>query len=246
MNEIAVNNIPITKDNKSRFSSAIWLSKIEELCITLGGIGGIGSWTALLLSRLEPNRINLYDSDKVEYNNLSGQFYTLEDVSKYKVHAVADHLRQFSAYYNTNTCPRLFDHNSYTSPIMIGGFDNMEARRVFFSKWEETYCTDTWRSTGALFIDGRLAAEEFQVFCIKNDDKFNIERYKNEFLFNDDEVEQTICSYKQTSYCATMIASYIVNLLVNYCTNLEVEDDIRPLPFMTSYNATTMYLKTEL
>ena len=156
MNEIAVNNIPITKVYTSRFSSAIWLSKIEELCITLGGVGGIGSWTAFLLSRLEPNRITLYDSDKVEYNNLSGQFYTLEDVSKFKVHAVADHLRHFSAYYNTNTCARLFDHNSYTSPIMIGGFDNMEARRIFFSKWEETYCTDTWKSAGALFIDGRI------------------------------------------------------------------------------------------
>ena len=48
MNEIAVNNIPITKDNKSRFSSAIWLSKIEELCITLGGVGGIGRFGNLI------------------------------------------------------------------------------------------------------------------------------------------------------------------------------------------------------
>ena len=40
-----------------------------------------------------------------------------------------------------------------------------------------------------------------------------------------------------------MIASYMVNLFVNFCAN-EV-GAYRDLPFLTTYNAETMYLKTE-
>ena len=88
-----------------------------------------------------------------------------------------------------------------------------------------------------------MAAEEFQVLCIKGDDKYNIDRYDNEFLFSDAEAEETICSYKQTTFCANMIASYMVNLFVNFCAN-EV-GACRDFPFFTTYNAELMYFKTE-
>lgn len=88
-----------------------------------------------------------------------------------------------------------------------------------------------------------MAAEEFQILCIKGDDEYNINRYSNEYLFSDAEADETICSYKQTTFCANMIASYMVNLFVNFCAN-EV-GAYRDLPFLTAYNAETMYLKTE-
>lgn len=75
------------------------------------------------------------------------------------------------------------------------------------------------------------------------DDEYNINRYNNEFLFSDAEADETICSYKQTTFCANMIASYMVNLFVNFCAN-EV-GGCRDLPFFTEYNAILMYLKTE-
>ena len=89
----------------------------------------------------------------------------------------------------------------------------------------------------------RLAAEEFQIFCIRGDDEYNINRYSSKFLFSDSEADETICSYKQTSFCANMVASYMANLFVNFCAN-EV-GAYRELPFFTTYNAETMYLKTE-
>ena len=96
-----------------------------------------------------------------------------------------------------------------------------------------------------LYIDGRLAAEEFQVLCIKGDDEFNINRYKKEFLFSDIEADATVCSYKQTTFMANMIASVMVNLFVNFVAN-QCEPLIdRDLPFYTTYSAETMYYKTE-
>ena len=92
----------------------------------------------------------------------------------------------------------------------------------------------------------RLAAEEFQILCIKGDDNYNINRYSKEFLFSDEEADETICSYKQTTFCANMIASYMVNLFVNFCANQGNPLIDRDLPFLTTYNAETMYLKTEM
>lgn len=89
-----------------------------------------------------------------------------------------------------------------------------------------------------------MAAEEFQVFCIKGDDQFNIKKYREEYLFSDEEAEETICSYKQTTFMANMIASVMVNLFVNFIANQCNPIIDRDVPFYTSYNAETMYYKT--
>lgn len=91
-----------------------------------------------------------------------------------------------------------------------------------------------------------MAAEEFQVLCIKGDDTYNIKRYQDEFLFSDEEADETICSYKQTSFMANMIAATMANLFVNFVANQNNPFIERDLPFYTAYNAETMYLKTEI
>ena len=128
--------------------------------------------------------------------------------------------------------------------IMICGFDSMNARRIYFNAWHDHVmsCSPEYRSK-CLFIDGRLAAESFQVLCLKGDDDRAINRYINEFLFSDAEAEPTICSYKQTSFMANMIASIMVNLFVNFCAN-ECNPLIpRDVPFYTEYTGETMFFK---
>ena len=243
--EIPTNSATLLIDEAtSRFSSAIWYENIKVKTITLAGIGGIGSWTAILLARMKPISLFIYDNDIVETVNMSGQLYSQSDLGMSKVSALAGMIRKYADYGSVFAINERFTYESETTDIMICGFDNMSARTIFFDKWanhvlskpEEEKCK-------CLYIDGRLAAEEFQIFCIKGDDKYNINRYSNEFLFSDLEADETICSYKQTSFCANMIASYIVNLFVNFCAN-EV-GAYRELPFFTTYNAETMYLKTE-
>ena len=89
-----------------------------------------------------------------------------------------------------------------------------------------------------------MAAEEFQIYCIRGDDEYSINKYKNEALFEDSQAENTVCSYKQTTFCASMIASYMVNLFVNFASNMN-DDNVRALPFFTSYDCKFMIFKTE-
>lgn len=245
--EIPVNSATLLVDNTtSRFSSAIWYEKIQEKTIILAGCGGIGSFVGLLLARMRPTSLFIYDDDIVEAVNMSGQLYGQNDIGAAKVTALARMVRNYADYGSVFAISERFTSECEPVDIMICGFDNMEARKVFFSKWvEHVHSKSDEKKADCLFIDGRLAAEEFQVLCIKGDDTFNIERYQNEYLFTDLEADETICSYKQTTFCANMIASYMVNLFVNFCANQCNPIIDRDLPFLTTYNAETMFLKTE-
>lgn len=245
--EIPSNSATLLVDEAtSRFSSAIWYENIQKKTVILAGVGGIGSYVGFLLARMKPASMFIYDDDIVEAVNMSGQLYGQSDLGRSKVSALAEMIRNYAGYSSVFAISERFTDESEASDIMICGFDNMRARKLFFNKWlSHVQSKSEEERKNCLFIDGRLAAEEFQVLCIKGDDEYNINRYNNEFLFSDEEADETICSYKQTTFCANMIASYMVNLFVNFCAN-QCEPVIdRDLPFLTTYNAETMYLKTE-
>ena len=236
----------LVDESTSRFSSAIWYEAIQKKTIILAGVGGIGSYVGFLLARMRPTALFIYDPDIVETVNMSGQLYSREDVGSYKVSALSTMIYKYCDYNSVFAIPERFDESNDASDIMICGFDNMVARKIFFNKWlDHVRSKSEAERANCLYIDGRLAAEEFQVLCIKGDDEFNINRYKKEFLFSDAEADATICSYKQTTFMANMIASVMVNLFVNFVAN-QCEPLIdRDLPFYTTYSAETMYYKTE-
>ena len=245
---IPVNSGSLTVDETtSRFSSAIWYNAIQEKTITLAGVGGIGSFAGFLLGRLKPQRLIIYDPDRVETVNMSGQLYGQTDVGNYKSTALANMVRNNAKYSNIVALNDRFEADSEATDIMICGFDNMSARKLFFDKWvhhvesksEEEKCK-------CLFIDGRLAAEEFQVFAIQGNDTRAIEEYSSKWLFSDYEAEETICSYKQTTFMANMIASIMVNVFVNFVANECNPLMPRDVPFLTQYSADTMFFKVDM
>lgn len=246
--EIPTNSATLLVDEAtSRFSSAIWYENIQKKTVVLAGVGGIGSYVGFLLARMKPTSMFIYDDDNVEEANMSGQLYGINDIGIAKVFALSNMIRDYANYNSVFAIKEKFTEETEASDIMICGFDNMSARKLFFNKWvNHTQSKPEEERKDCLFIDGRLAAEEFQVLCIKGDDTFNIDRYQREFLFSDSEADETICSYKQTTFCANMIASYMVNLFVNFAANQCNPLIDRDLPFLTTYNAEIMYLKTEV
>jgi molybdopterin/thiamine biosynthesis adenylyltransferase len=193
---------------------------------------------------MKPAQIFLYDDDVVETVNLSGQLYSSAMVGRTKVDAMALLARDFSMYYGIVAVPQRFTETTPAGDIMICGFDNMVARNIFFNAWVN-HLVEHPHPERCLFIDGRLNMEEFQVFCIKGDDTYNIKRYNTECMFNDYQAESVQCSMKQTTYCSNMIGSIIVNLFTNFIANTLNPVIERDLPFKTYYDAGMMYFKTE-
>ncbi len=207
---------------KSRFRDASWFKKIDELVIPIiiGGAGGIGSWLTLFLSRMLPptSYILLYDFDTVEEVNMAGQLFRIKDIGKLKTTAIKEIARHFSDYEKVTTMTEKYDGESLRSPIMFSCFDNMKARQDMFKNWLE----EAEKYPGSIFIDGRLNAEQFQVFYVTLE---NAKIYQEKYLFDDSEVEDTNCSYKQTTHFAAAIAAKMVQGLTGFL------DETYELPF---------------
>lgn len=229
--------------SSSRFSGAMWYEKIKEVEVIIAGQGGIGSWATAILSRVKPKKLVLYDFDTIDETNLSGQFFYSKQVGQYKVDAMAETASSFSKYSSVVCIPKKWTADSTPGDVMLCGFDNMEARRVYFQSWKE-HVQKSNHPNECLFIDGRLDMTNFQVFCITGDNAKAISNYEENYLFEDFQVGGVACSMKQTTYCASMIGSIITNLFVNFVGTL-VDPFSHVLPFKIFYDSQYVIFKVE-
>lgn len=227
-----------------RFSDAEWFSKVQEKRIILAGVGGIGSNLAIILAKLNPETIYLFDHDHVEAVNMAGQLYRTSDIGEQKVDALARTIIDYTNYHSIVTVPRFYmSGETIVEDIMICGFDSMRARKAYYYTWKTHVAVKApEEKKDCLFIDGRLTADEFQIFCITGDDTYYMHKYESEELFDDWQAPNLPCSFKQTGFLAQMIASYMANLLVNFCANQVNPLRNMSLPFKTSYRSDMMYL----
>ena len=199
-----------------RFKGAIWFEWLKGRDVIVGGAGGIGSFVNFFLSRLGCN-IYLYDMDSFEEQNSSGQLVRTKDIGKLKTDTAIDIVKEFSNHTDIQAMGK-YEKDSEYCPIMISCFDNMEARKNMFINWKQGLIDNPETISESLFIDGRLLAEQYQIFCIKGYDTESINNYEQNFLFDDSEVEEVDCTFKQTTHCAAGIASHMIGFLTNFAT----------------------------
>ena len=156
--EIPTNSATLLVDEAtSRFSSAIWYENIQKKTVILAGVGGIGSHLGFLLARMKPASMFIYDDDIVETVNMSGQLYGQSDLGRPKVSALAEMIRNYAGYSSVFAIRERFTEESEASDIMICGFDNMAARKLFFNKWvNHVQSKPEEERKNCLFIDGRI------------------------------------------------------------------------------------------
>lgn len=211
---------------KSRFSEAPWLSYLNDEAVTVVGSGGIGSWVTMCLARIGC-RVYLYDADLVETHNLGGQMLRTNSVGESKVDEVRNLSEELTSGAIVVALNEMFDATSAVDAIMISAVDNMATRKLMFDKWVAEYSNDK----RAIFIDGRLLAEDYQVYAV-TPDRINLYRAT---LFSDEEVPTENCSLKATTHCSLGIASEIVGCLTNWAANIvasvKLEPQVRDVPF---------------
>lgn len=225
----------ISRPQHDRFKDAPWYpgsSSRSRIATVIGGAGGIGSWLALLLARAAFVPY-VYDNDTIEQHNLSGQLFRVNTNGSKKVSALKDIVRDFAGEDMYGFDERMTE-NTGTHRYFFSAFDNMVARQQCFKNWKQIYGAI---DPNSIFIDGRLTAEQMTIFCVRGGRGFELDRetYEVTHLFNDDEAEETICTMKQTSHAAAMIASHMVGFFTNFYTNVIESDETRTVPFHFEY-----------
>jgi molybdopterin/thiamine biosynthesis adenylyltransferase len=221
-----------------RVKGASWFPLLYRKDVMVLGQGGIGSWTSLMLSRIGCT-LHIFDMDSYEAHNMTGQVVKKSAIGKNKARAMVEIISEFSTsmVYDYN---ERYTEDSFASDIMICGFDNMVARKLAFNNWKKNLANiPQGERHMAFFQDGRLLAEQLQIFNLTGDCEPDIEEYEKKWLFDDAEVEEAECTFKQTSHCAAMIASHMVGFLTNWASNSDAINKgvpvVRNVPFMYEY-----------
>lgn len=229
--------------SQGRFKGAEWF--IKPLDIIIGGAGGISSWTAMFLSRIG-HKLSIFDHDHYEVHNMSGQFIDNNSVGQNKATAIINLCSRFSGDgIPDHQSFGFYDEDSPTSNVVISGFDNMKARRTMYNNWVEFLKNNPSERSSSIFIDGRLLAEQYQVFAVQGD-KFNQVKGYYDYLFSDDEVEEAECTFKQTSHVAAMVGGMITSTLNNWITNKVHDAPVRRVPFFQEHFAPAMYQEVKM
>lgn len=71
---------------------------LKQSCVGIAGAGGLGSVVAENLARAGVGRLIIADYDSVEPSNLNRQRYSLAQLGRPKVHALADNIRAFNPF----------------------------------------------------------------------------------------------------------------------------------------------------
>ena len=243
--EIEISKAQNIAPSQLRYSDASWFHAATDYVargysIVLIGAGGIGSWVGVILAKMG-FKLTIFDADSYSEENIAGQLFKLNKINHNKAAALAILCRQFTQ----NTAQLSYNENftsewNLASPIVISAVDNMESRLVTFLKWLSTYGDNL----SGLFIDGRLAAETYQVYTIKGRDYRAQIQYLLEW-FPDSQGDAESCSFKQTSYMAAGIGHQICMNVASFFSRWGADNALeRPLPYLVE--ATPYYRVEEM
>ncbi len=209
----------------TRFKDAPWFETIRNQEVLLCGAGGIGSMVALALASAGCENLMVCDYDTLEEHNLGGQFYTSKQAKLgiSKVEALQKNLVDFCNTVISTWNSKIEENTGIDYDHVICGFDNMKARKLVFEKWCEHINDESDNKKRCIFIDGRLTAEQIQIFTILGDDEAAKEEYRTNHLFDDALIADAPCTFKQTRYLAMKIAGLISEIYTNYLSNISSE-----------------------
>jgi hypothetical protein len=187
--------------------------------VVIVGVGGIGSPTALCLSKMGVSNLTIYDHDSVEEHNVPTQLYFTRPIGVNKAEALSDIIHSFTGYSPIAKAIK-FDGILPLGAVVISGVDSMAARREIWDMLKD-------RFESPLYIEARMAAEVGIINTVRlfssSEDK---EWYEKECLCEDEEAIHAACTERSIFYNTLGIASIIGKQIQRYASSIPFEREI--------------------
>lgn len=173
--------------------------------VTLIGAGGIGATTALTLAKMGVQTMVFYDDDLISDVNLPTQLHCISDVGDSKVLALGRTLALYTDELDFYPRPvRLSQYDTIRSTLVISAVDSISARQAIWKALNDNDSSWQW------YIDGRMAAEELQLFVVCRDDPDAMSRYEAHLMGMDESsAEELPCTMKATFFTSLLAAGSI-------------------------------------
>ncbi len=201
-------------DRFARQDELVPHATLDELQVSVIGVGAIGRQVTVQLAALGVNKLQLVDFDQVEWTNVTTQGYLARDVGQAKVQAAACAVREIEPSADvTLVCDR------YRPKMKIGAavfccVDSISAR------------TAIWRSAGTacrFWCDGRMLGEVIRVLSVA--DGAGRSHYPAT-LFHETEAQVGRCTARATIYTAAIAAGLMLHQFARWLRGQPIDPDL--------------------
>lgn len=203
-----------TNDRFTRQQDLVPQQKLNDLAITVVGVGGIGRQVAVQLASMGTRKIQLIDFDVVEPTNITTQGYFAEDVETTKVEATGRYLKRIDPATEVSTIPDRFRSRYECGEVVFCCVDSISVRAAI---WKAL------RDRCSFWCDGRMLCETLRVLVAAG--SASREHYSGT-LFAQSEAQTGACTSRSTIYAACIAAGLMLHQFIRWLRGIDVDPDM--------------------
>ena len=189
-------------------------SRLQDVLVTVIGVGAIGRQVALQLAAMGATRLQLIDFDLVEATNVTTQGYFTSDIGQPKVEATQAALQRIEPTAEVTSVADRYRPDMAIGAAVFCCVDSISAR------------TAIWRSAHhdcRFWSDGRMLGEIMRVLTAA--DSASRAHYPTT-LFGQSEAEPGRCTARSTIYTANIAAGLMLHQFARWLRGQPVDRDV--------------------
>jgi hypothetical protein len=188
--------------------------RLEQLEITVIGVGAIGRQVALQLAAIGARRLQLIDFDRVEATNVTTQGYRASDIGIAKVTATMLAVNQIELATEVRVLIDRYRPSVAVGPAVFCCVDSIAARSAI------------WKSAGRsceFWCDGRMLGEVMRVLTASEG---NSREHYGTTLFDAAQAQAGSCTSRSTIYTASIAAALMLHQFTRWLRGLATDADL--------------------
>jgi len=190
------------------------MERLNDLIVTVIGVGAIGRQVAIQLAALGARKIQLVDFDRVEMTNITSQGYLQQDLDRLKVDATAEYLQRIDPTVQIDLIPDRYRPTLTTGEAIFSCVDSIGSRTAI---WKSV------REACSFWCDGRMLGEVMRILTAVDDVSKN---HYATTLFSQAEAQVGACTSRSTIFCAAVAAGLMVHQFVRWMREQPVDADL--------------------
>jgi hypothetical protein len=206
--------MPDTVNRFARQDELVPQAMLDDLQVSVIGVGAIGRQVAVQLAALGVNRLQLIDFDQVEPSNVTTQGYLVRDIGQAKVDAAAEAVREIDPTVEVTVVLDRYRPKMKLGAVVFCCVDSISARAAI------------WRSAGNVcrfWCDGRMLGEVIRVLAVGDGAG---RRHYPSTLFNQSEAQLGRCTARGTIYTASIAAGLMLHQFVRWLRRQPINSDL--------------------
>lgn len=188
--------------------------RLQEIVVTVIGVGAIGRQAALQLAAIGARRLHLLDFDIVDPSNVTTQGYRTPDVGTGKVEAMKREIGELDPTIEVELIADRFRPKYRVGDAVFCCVDSIAARGAIWRSVE---------SRTSFWADGRMLGETIRVLVA--DDAAGRSHYPTT-LFDASVAQPGSCTARSTIYTANIAAGLMVHQFVRWLRGQAVDHDV--------------------